>query len=129
MLKSSFIANSTLQAKYTSLLTRTGYIDIADGSLTGLDKAQYCMTWELPICSANKHSFCLLAELVLNFCTVTEAAVHRQMQENAQVVNFILYIQIYYSDGIIKSYPSSHAKSLKHVLSQSIFSGICGCVF
>lgn len=37
MLKSSFIANSTLQAKCTSLLTRTGYIDIADGSLTGLD--------------------------------------------------------------------------------------------
>lgn len=33
-----------------------------------------------------------------------------KMQENAQVVNFILYIQIYYSDGIIKSYPSSHTQ-------------------
>lgn len=65
MLKTSFTANSTLQTKCTSLLTKTGYFDIADGSLTGLDKAQYCMTWELPICSANKHSFCLLAELVL----------------------------------------------------------------
>lgn len=33
-----------------------------------------------------------------------------KMQENAQVVNFILYIQIYYSDGIIKRYPSSHTQ-------------------